>query len=175
MIWSFIFIYGQANPEWLRSLFYFPHAARVLCVVYFGYKSLPGLYLAEICCPTIFYPEIYHYHLYAPSLISVLSVPAAIYTLDLLGFSLGSSKTSPLNKRNYKHIALITILSALYNAILVNFSLSLLDPAFQTRSTDIEQVLRFALGDVIGTAFVFVLLAMMLKPILVSNIKKSSH
>jgi hypothetical protein len=67
---------------------------------------------------------------------------------------------------------LITIISALYNSIFANFSLSLLDPAFQTRNTDIEQVIRFALGDVIGTACVFIMLAIMLKPILASNKKK---
>ena len=153
-------------------MFYFPHAARVLCVVYFGYKSIPGLFLAEIFGPTAIYSEVYQYQVFLPSLISVLSVPAAISTLYIAGFSLGSSQKSPLNKRNYKHIALITIISALYNSIFANFSLSLLDPAFQTRNTDIEQVIRFALGDVIGTACVFIMLAIMLKPILASNTKK---
>ena len=172
MLWAYIFISGTSENEWLRSMFYFPHAARVLCVVYFGYKSIPGLFLAEIFGPTAIYSEVYQYQVFLPSLISVLSVPAAISTLYIAGFSLGSSQTSPLNKRNYKHIALITIISALYNSILVNFSLSLLDPAFQTRSTDIEQVVKFALGDVIGTACVFIMLAIMLKPILASNKKK---
>ena len=35
-----------------------------------------------------------------------------------------------------------------------------------------EQVVKFALGDVIGTACVFIMLAIMLKPILASNKKK---
>jgi hypothetical protein len=172
MLWAYIFINGSSENKWLGSMFYFPHAARVLCVVYFGYKSIPGLFLAEIFGPTAIYSEVYQYQVFLPSLISVLSVSAAISTLHIAGFSLGSSQKSPLNKRNYKHIALITIISALYNSIFANFSLSLLDPAFQTRNTDIEQVIRFALGDVVGTACVFIMLAIMLKPILASNTKK---
>lgn len=175
MLWAYIFKNGSSESEWLRSLFYFPHAARVLCVVYFGYKAIPGLFLAEIFGPTAVYSEVYQYQIFLPSLISVLSVPGAISTLHFAGFSLGSSQTSPLNKKNYKHIALITIISALYNAILVNFSLSLLDPAYQTRNTDIEQVVRFALGDVIGTACVFIMLAIMLKPILAQDTKKPTN
>ena len=59
MLWAYIFINGSSESEWLRSMFYFPHAARVLCVVYFGYKALPGLYLGELVGPYILDPGVY--------------------------------------------------------------------------------------------------------------------
>ena len=41
----------EGNPNWLGSLFYLPHAARVLCIVYFGWKAIPALFLAELWGP----------------------------------------------------------------------------------------------------------------------------
>ena len=40
------------NNEWLGSICYLPHGARVLMFCFFRYYSLPGLYLAEIHGPT---------------------------------------------------------------------------------------------------------------------------
>ena len=40
------------NDEWLGSICYLPHGARVLMFCFFRYYSLPGLYLAEIHGPT---------------------------------------------------------------------------------------------------------------------------
>ena len=41
---------ANMNPdrEWLGSLCYLPHGARVLMFCFFRYYSIPGLYLAEI-------------------------------------------------------------------------------------------------------------------------------
>jgi len=146
--------------------FYLPHAARVLCVVYFGYKAIPGLYSAELIGPYIIEPGFYSFPIFVPGFISVLAVPLSLILLRSLGFTLGHTISSPLNKRNYKHIFLITFISAGFNALMVNLYLSRNNLSFPNAITDIEQVYRFFLGDIIGTVLVFTFLAMLLKPIL---------
>jgi uncharacterized membrane-anchored protein YitT (DUF2179 family) len=69
-----------------------------------------------------------------------------------------------LNKRNYKHIALITLVSAIYNSLLVNLAVNNL--SLSTTAVGIDQVIRFFIGDILGTAIVLVTLAFMLNPIL---------
>lgn len=168
ILWYFVdqnvpFLIGEG------SWYYLPHAARVLCVVYFGYKAIPALYLAELSGPYLLIPNIYSFDTFLPSLISVLSVPLSIQVLRLLGFTLGDTASSPLNKRNYKHIYLITFISAGFNAILVNLYLSRNQLNFPGLITDIEQVSRFFVGDIIGTVLVFVSLSYILKPIIAQS------
>lgn len=151
------------------SLYYLPHAARVLCVIYFGYKAIPSLYLAELSGPYLLVPSMYSFDIYLPSLISVLSVPLTIQVLRLLSFKLGDTASSPLNKRNYKHIYLITFISAGFNSILVNLYLSRNELNFPGLITNIEQVSSFFMGDIIGTVIVFVSLTYLLKPIIVQS------
>lgn len=168
ILWYFVdqnvpFLIGEG------SWYYLPHAARVLCVVYFGYKAIPALYLAELSGPYLLIPNIYSFDTFLPSLISVLSVPLSIQVLRLLSFPLGDTASSPLNKRNYKHIYLITFISAGFNAILVNLYLSRNQLNFPGLITDIEQVSRFFVGDIIGTVLVFVSLSYILKPIIAQS------
>jgi hypothetical protein len=167
IIWYFFVVQIEGNPNWIGSLFYLPHAARVLCVVYFGWKAIPALFLAELWGPTfsILDPETLINVL--PGLISVLSVPLALQTLHWFGFPLGNTSESPLNKRNYKHIALITMISAIYNSLFVNFILT----RFSMSSSEIgiDQIVRFFIGDMLGTTIVLLILAMMLNPILNSR------
>ena len=168
ILWYFIdqnapFLIGEG------SWYYLPHAARVLCVVYFGYKAIPSLYLAELSGPYLLVPFMYSFDTYLSSLISVLSVPLSIQVLRILSFTLGDTASSPLNKRNYKHIYLITFISAGFNAILVNLYLSRNELNFPGLITDIEQVLRFFVGDIIGTVIVFVSLSYVLKPIIAQS------
>lgn len=146
--------------------FYFPHAARVLCIVYFGYKAIPGLYLAELFGPYIIDPGFYTFSIYIPSLISVMAVPLTLSMLNSLGFTLGHTISSPLNSRNYKHIFLITFISSFFNSLLVNLYLSRNNLSFPNTITDIDQVFRFFIGDLIGTFSIFLFLALLLKPIL---------
>ena len=168
VLWYFIdhnvpFLIGEGG--W----YYLPHAARVLCVVYFGYKAIPALYLSELSGPLLFVPSLYPFSSYLPTFISILSVPLAIQVLYLLSFPLGDTASSPLNKRNYKHIYLITFISAGFNAILVNLYLSRNELNFPGLITDIEQVSRFFVGDIIGTVIVFVSLSYILKPIIAQS------
>ena len=168
VLWYFVdqnvpFLIGEG------SWYYLPHAARVLCVVYFGYKAIPSLYLAELSGPYLLVPFMYSFDTYLSSLISVLSVPLSIQVLRILSFTLGDTTSSPLNKRNYKHIYLITFISAGFNAILVNLYLSRNELNFPGLITDIEQVSRFFVGDIIGTVIVFVSLSYILKPIIAQS------
>ena len=171
VIWSFFTVQSGVIPNWVGSLIYLPHAARVLMIVYFGWRSIPGLYLAELWGPSFIAEEAYNVPLLMTSLISVLSVPAALYSLKFFGFPLGTTRQSTLNKRNYQHIGLITMISAFFNALLVNFCLSQMHVNFEPKTgmfveADINQVLRFFIGDMLGVLLVFVLLAIFLKPIL---------
>ena len=165
VLWHFIdthvlFLAGKGG------LFYLPHAARVICVVYFGWKAIPALYLGELIGPYVINPGMYPFSILMPSFISVISVPLSLALLNLLGFSLGQTRASPLNKRNYKHILLITIISAGFNALLVNLYLSRNNLSFSNATTDIEQVSAFLIGDILGATIVLILLSYLLKPVL---------
>ena len=170
IIWSFFVVQIEGNPNWLGSLFYLPHAARVLCIVYFGWKAIPALFLAELWGPDFSILDIESLINVIPGLLSVLSVPLALQTLYWFGFPLGNTSKSPLNKRNYKHIALITMISAIYNSLLVNLMLT----KFSMSSSEIgiDQIVRFFLGDMLGTTIVLVFLVMSLRPMF--NSKKLS-
>ena len=169
IMWSFFTVQSGIVPNWMGSLMYLPHAARVLMVVYFGWRSIPGLYLAELWGPYYLAEDAYNFALWIPSAISVLSVSAALYALKFFGFPLGTTIQSPLNKRNYKHIGLITMISAFFNALLVNVYLSQIHANFETVNADINQVLRFFIGDMLGVFLVFIFLATFLKPILLKT------
>ena len=167
IIWYFFVVQIEGNPNWLGSLFYLPHAARVLCIVYFGWRAIPALFLAELWGPQFSILDIESLINVIPGLLSVLSVPLALQTLHWFGFPLGNTTESPLNKRNYKHIALITMISAIYNSLLVNLVLT----KFSISSSEIgiDQIVRFFVGDMLGTAIVLVILVMSLRPILNSK------
>ena len=167
IIWYFFVVQIEGNPNWLGSLFYLPHAARVLCIVYFGWRAIPALFLAELWGPQFSILDIESLINVIPGLLSVLSVPLALQTLHWFDFPLGNTSKSPLNKTNYKHIALITMISAIYNSLLVNLVLT----KFSISSSEIgiDQIVRFFVGDMLGTAIVLVILVMSLRPILNSQ------
>jgi len=173
IMWSFFTVQSGIVPNWMGSLMYLPHAARVLMVVYFGWRSIPGLYLAELWGPYYLAEDAYNFALWIPSAISVLSVSAALYALKFFGFPLGTTIQSPLNKRNYKHIGLITMISAFFNALLVNVYLSQIHANFEPVDANINQVLRFFIGDMLGVLVVFIFLATFLKPVLQQSQSKS--
>jgi len=166
VIWSYFIMQANLNPSWDGSLIYLPHAARVLCVVYFGYKSIPALYLAEICGPLLFFSTIPDLQMLFLAMLSVLSVPFALFILSLMGFSLGNTRHSPLNKRYYRHIALIVMISAIFNALGVNLFLSQFDVNYFGKVADVVQVARFFIGDILGAATIITILSVTLRPLL---------
>ena len=166
IIWSYFLMQVDISPSWDGSLIYLPHAARVLCVVYFGYKCIPALYLAEICGPLTIYSAVQGPQMLFLAMISVLSVPFTLFILKAIGFSLGNTRKSPLNKRNYRHVALITIISAMLNALGLNLVLSIFEVNFLSGIADVVQVVRFLIGDILGAAIVFIMLAVTFRPLL---------
>ena len=172
IIWSFFVVQIEGNPNWLGSVFYLPHAARILCIVYFGWKAIPALFLAELWGPDFSIFDLESLINVIPALISVLSVPLALQTLDWFGFPLGNTSASPLNKRNYKHIALITMISAIYNSLFVNLMLTKF--SMSSQEIGIDQIVRFFVGDMLGTTIVLMVLAMILNPIINSQKAKQS-
>ena len=173
VIWSYFIMQANLNPSWDGSLIYLPHAARVLCVVYFGYKSIPALYLAEICGPLFFFPTIPDLQMLFLAMLSVLSVPFALFILSLMGFSLGNTRQSPLNKRYYRHIALIVMISAMFNALGVNLFLSQFDVNYFGKVADVVQVARFFIGDMLGAATIIIILSVTLKPLIAKPLRNS--
>ena len=136
------------NNEWLGSLCYLPHGARVLMFCFFRYYSLPGLYLAEIHGPAYIHHTDYMDGWNIAALASLFSVVAAVelvkWTRSTPGFF---SFFKKINFENYKFLVLVVVVSALLNGLLVNLILSLIN----STSIDVITVFRFALGDLLGS------------------------
>ena len=136
------------NNEWLGSICYLPHGARVLMFCFFRYYSLPGLYLAEIHGPAYIHHTDYMYGWNIAALASLFSVVAAVelvkWTRATPGFF---SFFKKINFENYKFLVLVVVVSALLNGLLVNLILSLIN----STSIDVITVFRFALGDLLGS------------------------
>ena len=148
------------NHEWLGSLCYLPHGARVLMFCFFRYYSLPGLYLAEIHGPTFIHHNDYMYGWNVAALASLFSVVAAVelvkWTRATPGFF---SFFKKINFENYKFLVLVVVVSSLLNGLLVNSLLSLIN----STSIDVITVFRFALGDLLGAACVTLVLWIIFK------------
>ena len=148
------------NHEWLGSLCYLPHGARVLMFCFFRYYSLPGLYLAEIHGPTFIHHNDYMYGWNIAALASLFSVVAADelvkWTRATPGFF---SFFKKINFENYKFLVLVVVVSSLLNGLLVNSLLSLIN----STSIDVITVFRFALGDLLGAACVTLVLWIIFK------------
>ena len=155
-VWYFLQVLDLANMnpngDWLGSLCYLPHGARVLMFCFFRYYSLPGLYLAEITGPSLIHHEDYMNGWSIAAVASLLSVVSAVelvkWTRATPGFF---SFFKEVNFENYKFLYLVIIVSSLLNGLLVNSILSLINA---TSSISVITVLRFAVGDFIGATAV---------------------
>ena len=155
-VWYFLQVLDLANMnpngDWLGSLCYLPHGARVLMFCFFRYYSLPGLYLAEITGPSLIHHEDYMNGWSIAAVASLLSVVSAVelvkWTRATPGFF---SFFKEVNFENYKFLYLVIIVSSLLNGLLVNSILSLINT---TSSISVITVLRFSVGDFIGATAV---------------------
>ena len=155
-VWYFLQVLDLANMnpngDWLGSLCYLPHGARVLMFCFFRYYSLPGLYLAEITGPSLIHHEDYMNGWSIAAIASLLSVVSAVeivkWTRATPGFF---SFFKEVNFENYKFLYLVIIVSSLLNGLLVNSILSLINT---TSSISVITVLRFSVGDFIGATAV---------------------
>ena len=151
-VWYFLQVLDLAgmnpNGEWLGSLCYLPHGARVLMFCFFRYHSLPGLYLAEITGPSLIHHDDYMNGWPIAAFASLFSVAAAVelvkWTRATPGFF---SFFKEVNFENYKFLYLVIVVSALLNGLLVNVILSIINA---TNSISVIIVFRFAVGDFLG-------------------------
>ena len=155
-IWYFFQVVDLAkmNPldEWIGSLVYLPHGARVLMFCYFRYYSLPGLYLAEISGP-----QLIHHIDYVDgwSLAALGSLSSVIIAVEIIRWVRKNpesfSVVKTLSFKNYKSLMLVVLISAMLNGILANSLIALVN---STISIDVITVLRFMIGDILGAIVV---------------------
>ena len=155
-IWYFFQVVDLAkmNPldEWIGSLVYLPHGARVLMFCYFRYYSLPGLYLAEISGP-----QLIHHIDYVDgwSLAALGSLSSVIIAVEIIRWVRKNpenfSVVKTLSFKNYKSLILVVLISAMLNGILANSLIALVNSSI---SIDVLTVLRFMIGDILGAIIV---------------------
>ena len=155
-IWYFFQVVDLAkmNPldEWIGSLVYLPHGARVLMFCYFRYYSLPGLYLAEISGP-----QLIHHIDYVDgwSLAALGSISSVIIAVEIIRWVRKNpenfSVVKTLSFKNYKSLILVVLISAMLNGILANSLIALVNSSI---SIDVLTVLRFMIGDILGAIIV---------------------
>ncbi len=155
-IWYFFQVVDLAkmNPldEWIGSLVYLPHGARVLMFCYFRYYSLPGLYLAEISGP-----QLIHHIDYVDgwSLAAFGSLSSVIIAVEIIRWVRKNpenfSVVKTLSFKNYKSLILVVLISAMLNGILANSLIAIVNSSI---SIDVLTVLRFMIGDILGAIIV---------------------
>jgi len=137
------------DQGWIGSLIYLPHGRRVIFYCFFGVRSLPALYLAEITGPALVWGDQYLDWWFIASISSLLSVVIAV---EIIKWSKVSSWKRTIllkiNFSNYKFLIFVIIISALFNAIFTNLILSIINGVDLT----VQVVARFFIGDVIGSA-----------------------
>tara|TARA_B100001057_G_scaffold186495_1_gene187257 strand:+ start:4996 stop:5598 length:603 start_codon:yes stop_codon:yes gene_type:complete len=155
-IWYFFQVVDLAkmNPldEWIGSLVYLPHGARVLMFCYFRYYSLPGLYLAEISGP-----QLIHHIDYVDgwSLAALGSLSSVIIAVEIIKWVRKNpenfSVVKTLSFKNYKSLILVVLISAMLNGILANSLIAIVNSSI---TIDVLTVLRFMIGDILGAIIV---------------------
>jgi len=156
-LWSSI-TFATIDKGWLGSLVYIPHGCRVIFYCFFGVRSLPALYAAEITGPTLVWGDQYLDYWTFASISSLLSV---IIAVEIVKWSRVSTFNYNILKKvnfaNYKFLIFVIILSALFNSIFTNLVLSLINKV----DIGVEVIARFFIGDMLGS-LVFITFLMIL-------------
>ena len=153
--WSYLAFVNLDKLDWTGSLVFLPHGMRVIGICYFGYKSIPALYAAEITGPLLVYPQYYFDVWPAASIASILSVVLACEFVKWSGRSVKESIISPKNFSNYRSLALVVVLSALFNSISSNVVTSIMANVV----IDGIVIMRFFIGDVLGSIILILFLS----------------
>jgi len=156
-LWSSI-TFATIDKGWLGSLVYIPHGCRVIFYCFFGVRSLPALYAAEITGPTLVWGDQYLDYWTFASISSLLSV---IIAVEIVKWSRVSTFNYNILKKvnfaNYKFLIFVIIISALFNSIFTNLVLSLINKV----DIGVEVIARFFIGDMLGS-IVFITFLMIL-------------
>ena len=153
--WSYLAFVNLDKLEWTGSLVFLPHGVRVIGICYFGYKSIPALYAAEITGPILVYPQYYFDVWPAASIASMLAVVMACELVKWSGINLKENIIAPKNFSNYRPLAVVVVLSALFNSIGSNVITSILANVV----IDGIVVMRFFIGDVLGAVVLILFLS----------------
>ena len=153
--WSYLAFVNLDKFEWTGSLLFLPHGVRVIAICYFGYKSIPALYAAEVTGPLLVYPQYYFDVWPAASIASILAVVMACELVKWSGVNIKENIIAPKNFSNYRPLAVVVILSALFNSIGANVITSMLANVV----IDGIVVMRFFIGDVLGAVVLILFLS----------------
>jgi hypothetical protein len=156
-LWSTI-TFATLDKGWIGSLVYIPHGCRVIFYCFFGSRSLPALYAAEITGPTLVWGDQYLDYWTFASISSLLSVVVAVEIVKWSRVStFNYNILKKVNFANYKFLIFVIIISALFNSIFTNLFLSLINGI----NIGVEVIARFFIGDMLGSV-VFITFLMML-------------
>ena len=156
-LWSSI-TFATIDKGWLGSLVYIPHGCRVIFYCFFGVRSLPALYAAEITGPSLVWEDQYLDYWTFASISSLLSVVVAVEIVKWSRVStFNYNILNKVNFANYKFLIFVIIISALFNSIFTNLVLSLINKV----DIGVEVIARFFIGDMLGSV-VFITFLMIL-------------
>lgn len=166
IMWIHFAIDFGSDRDYPGSLVYLPHAARVICTCLFGWIAIPAMVFAEWIGISYFVhgdaflvDGTYSLAELTQSIFASSSVLLALILLRVSGFSF-SYRTGMLllKKSNFRHIFLITVISASINGLFGNF----LRQAITDHDIHMYTVLRFTVGDIIGCITVLLVSTIML-------------
>ena len=144
---------GPSQIEELGSLVYFPHAGRVLPVIFFGWKAIPAIVVAELIEWQYLWQGGSFFEGTIATTISTLAVVITWFVFFLLGLDLNHSKV--LKNTNWKHVFLFIFVASLLNGLGNGaWYASLYD------ETDALISVRFMVGDVVGATIMLILLVL---------------
>jgi len=156
-LWSSI-TFATIDKGWLGSLVYIPHGCRVIFYCFFGVRSLPALYAAEITGPILVWEDQYLDYWTFASISSLISVIVAVEIVKWSRVStFNYNILNKVNFANYKFLIFVIIISALFNSIFTNLVLSLINKV----DIGVEVIARFFIGDMLGS-IVFITFLMIL-------------
>tara|TARA_A100001011_G_scaffold67194_1_gene68381 strand:- start:307 stop:882 length:576 start_codon:yes stop_codon:yes gene_type:complete len=156
-LWSSI-TFATIDKGWLGSLVYIPHGCRVIFYCFFGVRSLPALYAAEITGPILVWEDQYLDYWTFASISSLISVIVAVEIVKWSRVStFNYNILKKVNFANYKFLIFVIIISALFNSIFTNLVLSLINKV----DIGVEVIARFFIGDMLGS-IVFITFLMIL-------------
>jgi len=161
-LWYYLHVMDFANlrieNEWIGSLMFLPHGARVLMICFFRYYSIPALYLAEITGPSLVNHDIYMVsYAYGYSFATLGCIFAVVAAVEIVKWSRATEGTfsllKPISFKNYKFVILVIVISSLLSGIICNSIIAVLN---NNMTIDVFVVLRFMVGDFLGSIVVLV-------------------
>lgn len=167
IMWVHFAIDIGLNAEYPGSLFYLPHAARVICTCIFGWYAIPAMVAADFIGITFFVhgntdfllTGSFSFEEFINSVVANSSVFLSLLLLKLSGLSFTYHHASlTLKKSNYRHVFLITVISAFINGLVGNF----IRQGLNDYDIHLYTVLRFTVGDILGTLVVLLVCTIML-------------